>query len=101
MATRFDGAGAPARRVERAANGTGGIAAVSTARPGRGESLPAVGVATFPNSSPELWTGAVSLLAAGHPLSAEAGARILREGGNAVDAAVVAAPRLCSRSKVR
>ena len=27
-------------------------------------------------------------MAAGHPLTAEAGARVLREGGNAVDAAV-------------
>jgi len=31
------------------------------------------------------------VVAAGHPLSAEAGARVLREGGNAVDAAVGAA----------
>jgi gamma-glutamyltranspeptidase/glutathione hydrolase len=30
------------------------------------------------------------ICAAGHPLSAEAGARILREGGNAVDAAIAA-----------
>src|SRR5437763_8954247 len=30
-------------------------------------------------------------IAAGHPLTAEAGARVLREGGNAVDAAVAAA----------
>src|SRR5918997_364750 len=29
-------------------------------------------------------------VAAGHPLSAEAGARVLREGGNAVDAAIAA-----------
>ena len=28
------------------------------------------------------------MVAAGHPLTAEAGARVLREGGNAVDAAV-------------
>src|SRR3954452_291761 len=34
-----------------------------------------------------LATGAV---AAGHPLTAEAGARVLREGGNAIDAAVAA-----------
>src|ERR1700682_245073 len=30
------------------------------------------------------------VLAAGHPLTAQAGARVLREGGNAVDAAVAA-----------
>lgn len=30
------------------------------------------------------------VVAAGHPLSAEAGARVLREGGNAVDAAIAA-----------
>jgi gamma-glutamyltranspeptidase/glutathione hydrolase len=30
------------------------------------------------------------IVAAGHPISAEAGARVLREGGNAVDAAVAA-----------
>ena len=29
-------------------------------------------------------------VAAGHPLTAEAGARVLREGGNAVDAAIAA-----------
>jgi len=30
-------------------------------------------------------------VAAGHPLTAEAGARVLREGGNAVDACIAAA----------
>src|SRR5215472_5193874 len=30
------------------------------------------------------------VVAAGHPLSAEAGARVLRDGGNAVDAAIAA-----------
>ena len=30
------------------------------------------------------------MVAAGHPITAEAGARVLREGGNAVDAAVAA-----------
>ena len=30
------------------------------------------------------------VIAAGHPLTADAGARVLREGGNAVDAAVAA-----------
>jgi gamma-glutamyltranspeptidase / glutathione hydrolase len=33
---------------------------------------------------------AKGMIAAGHPLTAEAGARVLREGGNAVDAAVAA-----------
>src|SRR3712207_319426 len=34
--------------------------------------------------------GGAGIVAAGHPLSAEAGARVLREGGNAVDAAIAA-----------
>jgi gamma-glutamyltranspeptidase / glutathione hydrolase len=35
-------------------------------------------------------TSSRGIVAAGHPLTAEAGARVLREGGNAVDAAVAA-----------
>src|SRR3954453_21998458 len=35
-------------------------------------------------------TGERGAVAAGRPLTAEAGARVLREGGNAVDAAVAA-----------
>src|SRR3954467_2625851 len=34
--------------------------------------------------------GTRGICAAGHPLTAEAGARVLREGGNAVDAAIAA-----------
>src|SRR5918992_814210 len=35
------------------------------------------------------------VVAAGHPLTAEAGARVLREGGNAVDAAIAAVLTSC------
>jgi gamma-glutamyltranspeptidase / glutathione hydrolase len=35
-------------------------------------------------------SAATGMIAAGHPVTAEAGARVLREGGNAVDAAVAA-----------
>jgi gamma-glutamyltranspeptidase/glutathione hydrolase len=38
----------------------------------------------------ESMSGDAGMVAAGHPLTAEAGARVLREGGNAVDAAIAA-----------
>ena len=39
---------------------------------------------------PAVSTTPTGMIAAGHPVTAEAGARVLREGGNAVDAAVCA-----------
>jgi gamma-glutamyltranspeptidase / glutathione hydrolase len=45
---------------------------------------------TFPSSSPARSRVMKGVVAAGHPLTAEAGAGVLREGGNAVDAAVCA-----------
>src|SRR5262245_38040842 len=39
--------------------------------------------------------GQRGVVAAGHPVTAEAGARVLREGGNAVDAAVAAVMTSC------
>ena len=39
-------------------------------------------------------------VAAGHPLTAEAGARVLTEGGNAVDAGVAAGFASCVREPV-
>src|ERR1035437_7600899 len=40
------------------------------------------------------------IVAAGHPLTAQAGARVLREGGNAVDAAVAAMLRSSRREQL-
>lgn len=40
------------------------------------------------NGSPSAIDADKGVVAAGHPLTAEAGARVLREGGNAVDAAI-------------
>ncbi len=51
---------------------------------GRGRRFRTAGIIEGVAASP---TG---IVAAGHPLSAEAGARVLRDGGNAVDAAVAA-----------
>src|SRR5215471_2749302 len=39
-------------------------------------------------SSPSARSAALGVIAAGHPLTARAGADVLREGGNAVDAAI-------------
>ena len=79
----------PARRSRRAAEREGGRTRVARAtRPARASSA-----STSPSSSrtrprERLWPAAA--VAAGHPETAEAGAWALREGGNAVDAAVAA-----------
>ena len=42
------------------------------------------------SSQPKSSSNQLGVIAAGHPLTAEAGANVMREGGNAVDAAVAA-----------
>ena len=97
VATGYSGAQAPGDRApaDRGAGGRAARRAPQRARRRRarraaqGSALPSW---TCPSSflADELPPHDGGMVAAGHPLTAEAGARVLREGGNAVDAAIAA-----------
>ena len=103
IATRFDGPGRRAdlpglgeRRGIESDSSSGRRAPAAehaAAKPRRRATSTSTCPSTFPAASslrPRLRMSSRGVVAAGHPVTAEAGARVLREGGNAVDAAVAA-----------
>ena len=91
VATRFDGRAPPPRRaaeptIRRTKDAGRGGRRRARRRPRARHRRPRV-PSRLAATAPRMSQGVV---AAGHPLTAEAGAAVLREGGNAVDAAVCA-----------
>ena len=83
----------PTRRTGPACRSTSSNVAASPRAPtalaaSRAAHVPALVLAAAPMTRQRSRCRMNGIVAAGHPLTAEAGARVLREGGNAVDAAV-------------
>src|SRR5690242_18619589 len=89
MARAARRSGLPVRRAQRR-----GVRPIAGREPQRASSrAPATCRSTSLSSYPAVSRTRMTTrgaVAAGHPLTAEAGARVLREGGNAIDAAVAA-----------